>query len=168
MAFSPDGTLLAAGGNYLGDSTRLWRVAERKLIGIAGRQRLHHEGAGVQPRRETIAGVTHTGSVTLWDVASRRVKIGLPDGDGFRNVAFSPDGKLLADGGQGNEVRISDAANGKTIRTITDATGSDVAFSPDGKTLAVADAEGGTYSLRLWDVASPARARRRSTVSTTS
>jgi len=153
VAFSPDGTLLAVGGNFLGDSTRLWRVAERELIGTLADSGSIMKSLAFSPDGKTIAGVTHTGSVTLWDAGSRRVKIGLPDGDGFRNVTFSPDGTLLADGGHGNDVRLSDAANGKTIRTITDATGSDVAFSPDGKTLATADADG-SYNLRLWDVAS--------------
>lgn len=153
VAFSPDGTVLAAGGNYLGDSTRLWRVADRKLIGSLADSGSIMKSLAFSPDGKTIAGETHTGSVTLWDVASRRVKIGLPDGDGFRNVVFSPDGTLLANCGRGNEVRLSDAASGKTVHSITDATGYDVAFSPDGKTLAVADADG-TYTLRLWDVAS--------------
>ena len=46
---------------------------------------------------------------------------------------------------------MSEVATGKTVRSITDATGDAVGFSPDGKTLAVADADG-TYTLRLWDV----------------
>jgi WD40 repeat protein len=67
-------------------------------------------------------------------------------------LAFSPDGKLLANGGKGLEVRLSDATNGRTVRTITDVTGSGVAFSPDGKTFAVPDADR-RNSLQLWDVA---------------
>ena len=43
-----------------------------------------------------LAGVTHRGDVKLWDVATRGLKIGLPDGAGNRNVVFSPDGRLLA------------------------------------------------------------------------
>jgi len=152
VAFSPDGKLLAAGGNFLGDSTRLWRVADRKLVGALADSGSIMKSLAFSPDGTIVAGVTHTGSVTLWDVASRQVKIGLPDGDGFRNVVFSPDGTLLANSGKGKDVRLSEVATGKTIRSISDATGSDVSFSPDGKTIAVADADG-TRSLRLWDVA---------------
>jgi serine/threonine protein kinase len=152
VAFSPDGKLLAAGGNFLGDSTRLWNVADRQLVGALAQSRSIMKSLAFSPDGKILAGVTHTGSIKVWDVASRQVKIGLPDGAGSRNVVFSPDGTLIANGGKGSEVRLSDAATGRTVRTITDATGSDVAFSPDGQTLAVPDADG-KNTLRLWDVA---------------
>lgn len=152
VAFSPDGKLLAAGGNFLGDSTRLWDVASRQVVGPLPQSRSIMKSLAFSPDGKTVAGVSHGGDVKLWDVASRQVKIGLPDGNGFRNVVFSPDGKLLANPGKGKEIRLSDPATGRTVRTITDATGSDVTFSPDGKTLAVPDADG-TRSLRLYEVA---------------
>jgi sugar lactone lactonase YvrE/predicted Ser/Thr protein kinase len=153
VAFSPDGTLVAAGGNYgLDVSTRLWRVAGRRLVGPLAQSDSIMKSLAFSPDGKTLAGVANTGKVMLWDVASRRVKIGLPDGSGFGNVVFSPDGKLLANPGKGRDIRLSEVATGRTVHTITDATSSDVAFSPDGKTLAVPDSDG-TRSLRLWDVA---------------
>lgn len=154
VAFSPDGKILAAGGNRTGDATTyLWNVADRTMIGPLDQSRSIMKSLAFHPDGKTVAGVTHTGGIKVWDVATRNVKIGLPDGDGGHELAFSPDGSLLANGGtKSGEVRLSDPASGKTVRTITDSTGSAVSFSPDGKTLAVVDADG-KNSMQLWDVA---------------
>ncbi|MBI5929584.1 MAG: protein kinase [Chloroflexi bacterium] len=71
--------------------------------------------------------------------------------DRVRDVAFSPDGKLLASAGQDGRIILWDAVTHQRIREFTGMTGAvnGVAFSPDGKLLAL----GGTDALLyLWDV----------------
>src|SRR5262249_33252866 len=66
-------------------------------------------------------------------------------------VAFRPDGKLLASGGQHDVIRLWDVATGNQVGQLEGHYGhtASVAFSPDGKTLA---SGGGDGRVRLWDV----------------
>ncbi|WP_345676418.1 WD40 repeat domain-containing serine/threonine protein kinase [Yinghuangia aomiensis] len=63
-------------------------------------------------------------------------------------VAFNPDGKTFASGGQGG-LRLWNTAPDHTVTAITADPTSALAFSPDGKTLATAGKDG----IRLWDTA---------------
>lgn len=72
--------------------------------------------------------------------------------DGFGDLSFSPDGRLLASGGGGNEntVSIIEAATGRELRTIyMPAQCFSTTFTPDGRQLVTGDFGG---SIRFWDI----------------
>ena len=79
--------------------------------------------------------------------------------DGFKgwSFEFSPDGKTIAAGGFGDEVRLIDSTSGKVIHVLEiDAERVDyiaaLAFSPDGRMLAAAYGVSYGSGLRCWDL----------------
>ncbi|MFS8104558.1 serine/threonine protein kinase [Lentzea alba] len=154
VAISPDGKILAAGGNITADSTTyLWNIADRTMIGALDDARSIMKCLRFHPDGKTIVGLTHTGGLKVWDVATRKVKIGLTEAQGSDTLAFNKDGSLLAYAGtKSQEIKLVDPATGRTVRTINDSTSTGVSFSPDGKLLAIPD-DDGKNSLQLWDVA---------------
>lgn len=75
-------------------------------------------------------------------------------------MAASPDGRLLAFGGQIGDIPLYDLATGTIVRTLTGLPGavSQMTFSADSRTLAVADWSSGTVSV--WEVATGQELRR--------
>ncbi|HEY1381149.1 MAG TPA: sigma-70 family RNA polymerase sigma factor [Gemmataceae bacterium] len=134
-AFSPDGTLLAAGGY---DSPkyfiRLWDVATgkevRKFNGHAGGVRT----AAFSPDGATLASGGDDGRLRLWDVATgqERRNVKLADSRRVRSVAFAPDGKTVATAG--TSLRLIDPATG-TERLKIDQQAIGLRFDADGKAL---------------------------------
>ena len=107
-----------------------------------------------------LAARSWDGVVRLWEVSTGKElrQFGSQQAP-VRSVAFSPDGKLLACGGESSGIVLCDPATGKELRRLAGHHGPVrlVTFSPDGKLLA---SKGGDWTFRLWDVASGRELRR--------
>lgn len=92
------------------------------------------------------------GSVVLWRVADWTPHVLHTEAQGCPEIAFSPDGKLLAFRTSGPVVGILEVATGKLLQRFEAHSGRvySVAFTPEGATLVTAAAD---RTIKLWNVA---------------
>jgi WD40 repeat protein len=143
IAFSPDGKLLAVGGG-MGEVLRVWDVAAGRLLHRIDGRRTDH-GLTFSPDSKTLAAWCDDRTLRLWDMATGKEQAALRTTRGLC-LAFAPDGKVLAGGGQDGLV-LWDVAARRELRQLPSRRAWALAFAPDGKTLA---ADCG--SIQLWDV----------------
>ena len=160
LAFSPDGTILVSDGQTYHDSDdtlRFWNVATLEEV-----RRLAQPDIGTYmvqallftPDGGTLAWCCWNGGVVyLLDLRAGRTPRMLKGQESYAEaLACSPDGKLLAAGGDDATIRLWELPGGKLLRTVEGHGGKVkcLAFSADGRRLA---AGCGDSTVLVWDVA---------------
>jgi WD40 repeat protein len=131
LAYSPDGSLLAASTGMGQQRVVLWRLDTGEQVRTLG-------GSGAvafSPDGELLA-TSGNGVTQLWNPATGEHLRNLPIEVGF---GFSPDGTIFAGTGEDQEVKLFDPATGNPLRTLTGVYASALAFSPDGHRILVVD-----------------------------
>lgn len=148
FAFTPDGKTLVLGGPHF----RYWDITRGHEV-----HRFPRLGEIFSLAREPSGNLIASANgdeLVLTELSTgrevRRIK-STTILHSLTEVAFSPDGKMLASSGLVGFLKIWDAATGREIRRIRTALGPapQFAFSPDSKFLAAGDGAG-TY---VWDLA---------------
>lgn len=161
VALSQDGTVLVAAGDYHLFTFDVPRYEETFKQRTGNYQNAYWSicCCALSPDAEQFAigwksGFSEDGGIERWSLARRErlPALGLLPG-GAWTLDYSPDSRLLASGGENQNLRLWSAATGELLRELEgDVEGAQcVRFSPDGKTLASVDRN--PNSLRLWDVA---------------
>ena len=176
LFFSPDGETIATASRH--HSIQLWDVKSgilnKKLDGHA----YPVTGLWFSPDGETLASTTTDNTIRLWNVNTYQLKRVLTNQFSIdknqeqkayvENVAFSPDGKILASvagekNGEwvyldiyrnlkgSNNIILWDTETGRQVKTLKGHTSyvESIAFSPDGQTLVSGSQKG---NMRFWDV----------------
>lgn len=169
VAISPDGRMLASAGQD--QLIYLWELASGQVYQTLQGHSKSIQCVAFDPDGTRLASGSIDGTVRLWSLPKERpapahtVGVLYPDyplvvlqahPSSVYNIAFSPDGALLASVGADRSLRLWDmtqphcpelVAARKTVQEAEEHDLFAVAFSPDGRKLAC----GGSHLIYLWD-----------------
>jgi WD40 repeat protein len=154
LAFSPDGKLLAVGGDR-GRWATVWDSLTGKLLrGLGVSNDDKDNRVAFSPDSKRLATTSYGsfgddswGDLAVWDLATGKELL-TKNIEAF-DVAFSADGALLAYESGG--VTVVDAATGQEIRTFSD---SRFVFGPSGRLVTASwpwNVPGARQEVKLWD-----------------
>lgn len=160
LAMSPDGRFVAAGGED--GLIQLWEVLAGKPTAKLKESTEWVLCLAFSPDGKQLAAGYFDGSIRAWDVAGGKKVADLPAKPNpppkeplqptpTHCLAYSPDGKILAQGRGDGTIQLLNVADGKVLRTCAGHTSAvtGVAFHAGGKVLASSSKD---RTVRLWNV----------------
>jgi WD40 repeat protein len=144
VLFSPDGRKLAMKSSF-DNSTSIWDVKSGNELMRFENIFFTEAGSAFTPDGRGFAVV---GTDRIWDTRNSK---DLPEIDGYvRNMAYSPDGRIIATAGESNNTQIWDTRTLNRLQSLhNSADANDLKFSPDSRKLAVACSNG---EVEVWDL----------------
>jgi WD40 repeat protein len=150
VAYSPDGTLVAA-GSAIGDISLWDTIHNNEKLVLKG----HNDwirSVNFSPDSKMLASGSGDHTIKLWDTTTGEC-INTLSGhtDWVRSVAFHPDGKIIASSSSDRTIRLWDLQTGKQLKILTghqDWVWS-ISFNKDGNTLASGSND---KTIKIWDI----------------
>ncbi len=154
LAFSPDGTTLAAAGGVPGQGgeIRLWNMADGTLKRTLTGHTDCIYGFGWRPDGKQFATSSYDKTVKIWDVEKGVSIADLKDhADAVYAVAYTTSGKYLATASADRSIRVWDAATGKRLYTLAGHTEmvTGLAAHPTADQIVSVSAD---KTMRLWNL----------------
>ncbi len=154
VAFSRDGSLLAAGGGPPArkGEIKIWEIESGQLLQtIEGHDDAIYAVA-FSPGKKVLATSSYDQLIKFWDVDSgQELRTLTGHIDAVYTLAFTSDGSRLISGSADRSVKIWDPATGKRLFSLRDPLGgiNSIALHPSGKLVA---AGGVDRTIRVWEL----------------
>ena len=160
LAWKPDGQLSWAADSGIlevKDFTPKWTLERTLGTGDAASVVTDRVNAlSFSPDGKTLAvgsgAPSRGGDITLWDVATGKLSQAIRDrhSDAVLSLDFTSDGKLIASGGADKQLRVSEVASGKLLKTFEGHTHHvmGVSWRTDNRVIA---SSGADNAVKIWD-----------------